>query len=64
MVEAEAVRLLLERLELVGVPVADDREVPLAGTEVLADGEDLDVVLAQLSESVVNLLEAVAETDV
>src|SRR5439155_15190624 len=33
-VEAERVRGILERLELVGMPVADDREVALGRTQV------------------------------
>src|ERR1700761_1151023 len=39
--EAEVVGGLLEGRELVGVPVADDRQVVLGRAEVLADGEDL-----------------------
>src|SRR3954449_6004272 len=38
-VEAQLVRRGLQRLELVRVPVAHDRQVALAGTQVLADGE-------------------------
>ena len=45
--EAQRVGRLLERLELVGMPVAHDGQVALAGAQVLADGEDVDARLAQ-----------------
>ena len=57
------VRGRLERLELVGVPVADDRQVALGRAQVLADGEDLDALLAQLAERVDHLLVGLAEAD-
>src|SRR3954466_12582756 len=62
-VEAQVVGRGLERLELVGVPVAHDRQVALGRAQVLADGEDLHAVLAQLPEGVDHLLEALAEAD-
>src|SRR3954471_1506220 len=46
--EPELVRRRLERLELVGVPVADDRQVALGRAQVLADGEDRDARLAHV----------------
>src|SRR4051794_22795403 len=48
--EAERVRRALQRQELLGVPVADDGEVALGGPQVLADGEHLHALLAQLAE--------------
>src|SRR5205823_6775778 len=62
-VEPEPVGGMLERLELVRVPVADDRKVALARAQVLADGEHLDAVLAQRGERVDHLLERLAEAD-
>src|SRR3954454_9551160 len=62
-VEAQLVGGGLQRLELVGMPIAHDRQVALAGPQVLADGEDLHAVLAQLAERVDHLLEALAEPD-
>src|SRR4051794_3791297 len=55
-VEAQRVRGLLEGLELVGMPVAHDGQVLLGGTQVLPDGEDLDVVVAQHPERLDHLL--------
>src|SRR5690242_16591760 len=46
--EAELVGRGLERLELVRVPVAHDRQVALGRAQVLADGEHLHALLAQL----------------
>ena len=48
----------LERLELVGVPVAHDRQVALGRAQVLADGEDLHAVLAQHRERLDHLVDA------
>src|SRR3954454_11042703 len=62
-VEAEVVGGALERLELVGVPVAHDRQVALARSEVLPDGQDLHAVLAQLGERVDHLGVRLAESD-
>src|SRR4051794_12999214 len=62
-VEAERVRVALERGELVGMPVADDREVALGRAQVLADRDDLDVVIAQLPEHVDDLVVGLAEAD-
>ena len=45
--EAEVVGGSLEGGELVGVPVADDREVVLGRAQVLADGEDLDAACSR-----------------
>src|SRR5690349_8388632 len=61
--EAELVGRDLERLELVRVPVAHDRQVALGRTQVLADGEHLDALLAQLAEGVDHLLVGLAEPD-
>src|ERR1700754_3621296 len=47
--EAEIVGSGLERGELLRMPVADDRQVALGRTQVLADGEDLDARLAHLA---------------
>src|SRR4051812_20181474 len=49
-VEAKVVGRPLERGELVGVPVAHDGQVALRGAQVLADGQDLHAVRAQLRE--------------
>src|SRR5215207_7741633 len=62
-VEAELVRSSLERLELVRVPIAHDRQVALGRAQVLADGEHLDSVLAQLPERVDQLVVRLAEPD-
>jgi hypothetical protein len=61
--ETEPVGRPLELGEFVGVPVADDRQVPLGRTQVLAHGQYLDVALAQLTERVDHLLEGLAEPD-
>ena len=53
----------LERLELVRVPVAHDRQVALGRAQVLADGEHLDALLAQLAERVDHLVVGLAEPD-
>src|SRR5947209_3504825 len=42
--EAELIRRALERLELVRMPVADDRKVLEGRPQVLADRQNLDVV--------------------
>src|SRR3954453_22278196 len=55
-VEAQVVGGALERGELVGVPVAHDRQVALGGAQVLPDGEHADAVRAQLAEGVDHLL--------
>src|SRR5215218_6966698 len=60
-VEAERVRGVLERLELVRVPVAHDGQVALGRAEVLADGEDLDVVGTQVLEGGDDLIVRLAE---
>src|SRR5262249_49813828 len=56
--EAQLVGRALERGELVGMPVADDREVALGRAQVLPDREDLDAVVAQSAEGLDHLLEA------
>src|SRR5215212_102278 len=61
--ETEVVGGPLEIGELVGVPVADDGKVVLGRAQVLADGEDLDVVLAEEAEGLDHLLEGLAEAD-
>ena len=61
--EPELVRGPLELRELVGVPVADDRQVVLGRPQVLTDREHLDVVLAQRAERVDHLLERLAQPD-
>src|SRR5436853_4639900 len=61
--EAEVVGGLLEGFELVRVPVADYRQVVLGRAQVLADGEDLDLVLAEEAEGLDHLLEGLAEAD-
>src|SRR4051812_19696244 len=61
--EAERIRGALEGGELVRVPVAHDRQVLLRRPQVLADGEDLDVVLAQDAERLDELLLRLAEPD-
>src|SRR3954452_21576588 len=62
-VEAQVVGRPLERGELVGVPVAHDGQVALGGAQVLADGEDLHAVRAQLREGVDHLVVRLAEPD-
>src|SRR4051794_2995794 len=44
--ESQLVGRSLKRLELLGVPVANHREVVLGRPQVLAHGQDLDAVLA------------------
>src|SRR4051812_13025441 len=61
--EAEVVGGPLERLELVGVPVAHDRQVALGGAQVLADGEHLHALLAQVAERLDHLVVRLAEPD-
>src|SRR5690349_21746494 len=61
--EAELVGRDLERLELVRVPVAHDRQVALGRAQVLADGEHLDALLAQLAEGVDHLVVRLAKAD-
>src|SRR5206468_8628048 len=51
-VEAEGVGGERELCELIGMPVADEGQVVGAGTEILADGEDLDVVVAEEGEGI------------
>src|SRR4051812_39253438 len=48
--EAQVVCRTLERGELLGRPVAHDREVALGRPQVLADGEDRHARLAQPAE--------------
>src|SRR5829696_1830636 len=59
--EAHRVRLALQVGELVRVPVAHDRQVVLRGTQVLADGEYLDAVLAQDAEGLEQLFLRLAQ---
>ena len=61
--EAEPYGGLLERRELLGLPVADDRQVALGGAQVLADGEDRDARLAQVPERLDHLVMGLAEAD-
>ena len=61
--EAERVGRLLERRELVRVPVADDRQMLLRGAQVLADRQHLHAVLAQHREGLDHLLVTLAEPD-
>jgi hypothetical protein len=62
-VEAQRVPGLLERLELVGMPVAHDGQVTLGRAQVLADRDDLDLALAQPAEGVDHLVERLPEAD-
>src|SRR5438874_13835912 len=62
-VEAERVRGLLERLELVRMPVAHDGQVALRRAQVLPDGEHLDARLAQVLERRDHLSVGLAESD-
>src|SRR6201994_315088 len=62
-VEAELVGSRLERGELVGMPVAHDRQVALGGAQVLTDGEHADALLAQRGERLDELVVCLAETD-
>jgi hypothetical protein len=59
-IESHCVRNVLERLEFVGVPVPHDRQVALGRTQVLADRQNLDFGLAELTERVDHLLERFA----
>src|SRR5689334_13696320 len=61
--EAEIVGGRLQRLELVRMPVAHDRQVALGRAQVLADGEHLDALLAQLAERVDHLRVGLPEAD-
>ena len=63
MLEAERVGGGLERGELLRLPVAHDRQVALGRPQVLADGEHLHALLAQLAEGVDHLLVRLAEAD-
>ena len=63
MLEPQLVGRVLERLEFVWMPVADDRQMILGRSEVLADGEHLDTVIAKRAERVDHLIERLAETD-
>ena len=63
LLEAHPVGLVLECLELVGVPVANDRKVLLGGSEVLAHGQHLNAILTQLPDCIDHLLERFTETD-
>src|SRR3954453_14056242 len=49
-VEAKPVRRVFERLELVGMPVAHDRQMALGRPQVLPHGEHLDAGVAQVLE--------------
>ena len=51
--EAEGEGVIAELVELFGVVVADEGEVPGAGAEVLADGEDVDAVVDEVGEDLV-----------
>src|SRR5215217_8097776 len=62
-VEAQRVGGLLERLELVRVPVAHDRQVALGRAQVLADGEHLDAGFAEVLEGGDHLVVGLAEAD-
>ncbi len=62
-VEAERVGVAFERHELVGVPVADDRQVTLGRAQVLSDGEHLHAAVAQRGEGVDHLIVGLAESD-
>src|SRR4051812_13191788 len=53
--EAQRVGRLLQRRELVGMPVAHDRQMAFGGAQVLPDGEDLHAVGAQGAEGVDHL---------
>src|SRR6201995_3916001 len=59
-VEAELVGSRFERGELVGVPVAHDRQVALGGAQVLPDGEHADTLLAQRGERLDELVVCLA----
>ena len=61
--EAERVGRALEFLELIRVPVADDRQVLLGGAKVLPDRQHLDIVLAEPLERLGHLIERLAEAD-
>ena len=61
--EAERKRGGLHLGELVGVVVALEREVLQRGPQVLADGQDVDVVVAQCLERLLQLLARLAEAD-
>src|SRR5207244_13099413 len=59
--EAELAGGALELAELVRVPIAHDRQVTLRRPPVLADGQDLDAVLAEDRERLDHLVEVLAE---
>jgi hypothetical protein len=62
-VEAELVGGILQRGELVGVPVAHDGQMTLGGAQVLTYGEHADAVLAQRGECIDELVVGLAEPD-
>src|SRR5215213_4816772 len=59
--EAERVGLALELGELLGMPVAHDRQVVAGRAQILPDGEHLHVMLAQDPERLQQLLARLAE---
>src|SRR5688500_2219467 len=61
--EAERLALLAQPPELVGVHPAVDGRVPRRRLQVLADGDHVDAVLAQLAHRLDHLVVRLAEAD-
>src|SRR5579864_1377798 len=58
--EAQLAPVLLQLGEFIGMPVADERMVFERGAQVLADGDDLDVVLAHVAQQLLDLVHVLA----